>query len=181
MKSSLAVQESSAALAACWPLISRYSPAGRSSVADCRSARAAQCIDATFLQYTVAKTLQRSASVHLLFSFEYVIQMSIVLAAYVKYTLGVIDNCFEGRWESKVCAMPGCELRGRNGKAEEGAVAIAHWLLSGPPRREEAHWTLGRCVRCAGLWGERWCRHRAWCAETNCKRAWTEVEGEWDV
>lgn len=64
--------------------------------------RAAQCIDASFLQYTVAKTLQRSASVHLLFSFEYVIQVSIVLSAFVKYMLGVIDNYLEGRWESKV-------------------------------------------------------------------------------
>lgn len=34
-----------------------------------------QVIDAAFLQLTVSKTLQRSASVHLLFAFEYVIQV----------------------------------------------------------------------------------------------------------
>ena len=62
-----------------------------------------QVIDASFLQYTVSKTLERSASVHLLFSFEYVIQVSIVVSAFIKYMLGVIDGYFEGRWESKVC------------------------------------------------------------------------------
>lgn len=35
-----------------------------------------QAIDAAFLQLTVGKTLQRSASVHLLFAFEYVIQVT---------------------------------------------------------------------------------------------------------
>ena len=34
-----------------------------------------QAVDAAFLQLTVGKTLQRSASVHLLFAFEYVIQV----------------------------------------------------------------------------------------------------------
>jgi len=61
-----------------------------------------QAIDLAFLQYTVAKTLQRSASVHLLFAFEYVIQASIVASTAIKYGLGVVDNLMEGRWESKV-------------------------------------------------------------------------------
>lgn len=34
-----------------------------------------QAVDAAFLQLTVGKTLQRSASAHLLFAFEYVIQV----------------------------------------------------------------------------------------------------------
>lgn len=34
-----------------------------------------QMIDSAFLQFTVGKVLQRSASVHLLFAFEYVIQV----------------------------------------------------------------------------------------------------------
>ena len=63
-----------------------------------------QAIDLAFLQYTVAKTLQRSASVHLLFAFEYVIQASIVASTAIKYGLGVVDNLMEGRWESKVCS-----------------------------------------------------------------------------
>ena len=50
----------------------------------------------------MTKTLERSASVHLLFSFEYVIQVSIVMSAFIKYTLGVVDGYFEGRWENKV-------------------------------------------------------------------------------
>ncbi len=50
----------------------------------------------------MAKTLQRSASVHLLFAFEYVIQASIVASTAIKYGLGVADNLMEGRWESKV-------------------------------------------------------------------------------
>ena len=61
-----------------------------------------QAIDLAFLQYTVGKTLQRSASVHLLFAFEYVIQASIVASTAIKYGLGVVDNLMEGRWESKV-------------------------------------------------------------------------------
>jgi hypothetical protein len=35
-----------------------------------------QAIDSAFLQFLVARTLQRSASVHLLFAFEYVILVS---------------------------------------------------------------------------------------------------------
>lgn len=38
-----------------------------------------QAIDAAFLQFTVGKVLQRSASVHLLFAFEYVIQVPFLL------------------------------------------------------------------------------------------------------
>ena len=71
--------------------------------------RCPQAIDLAFLQYTVGKTLQRSASVHLLFAFEYVIQASIVASTAIKYGLGVVDNLMEGRWESKVrrrCTCP---------------------------------------------------------------------------
>ena len=38
-----------------------------------------QAGDAAFLQYSLAKTMLRTASVHLLFAFEYVIQASVVV------------------------------------------------------------------------------------------------------
>ena len=38
---------------------------------------------------------------HLLFGFEYVIQASIVVSVFIKYSLSVIDNYMEGRWENK--------------------------------------------------------------------------------
>ena len=57
-----------------------------------------------FLSFTVSKTLERSASVHLLFAFEYVIQASVLASTAIKYGLSLIDNYFEGRWENKVCA-----------------------------------------------------------------------------
>ena len=60
-----------------------------------------QGIDAAFLQYTVSKTMAHSASVHLLFAFEYVIQASIVTSTFIKYGLSMIDACMEGRWEHK--------------------------------------------------------------------------------
>lgn len=60
-----------------------------------------QAIDSAFLQYTISKTLKRSASVHLLFGFEYVIQASIVVSVFIKYTLSVADNYMDGRWENK--------------------------------------------------------------------------------
>ncbi|KAK9804312.1 hypothetical protein WJX72_006270 [[Myrmecia] bisecta] len=58
-------------------------------------------IDSAFLQYTIGRTLRRSASVHLLFAFEYVIQASIVVSTFLKYALSVFDNYMEGRWENK--------------------------------------------------------------------------------
>lgn len=57
-----------------------------------------------FLGLTISKTLERSASVHLLFAFEYVIQASVLASTAIKYGLSLIDNYFEGRWENKVCA-----------------------------------------------------------------------------
>lgn len=61
----------------------------------------AQGIDAAFLQYTVSRTLAHSASVHLLFAFEYVIQASIVTSTFCKYALSMVDAYMEGRWENK--------------------------------------------------------------------------------
>lgn len=60
-----------------------------------------QNIDMVCLQYTMGKTLQRSASVHLLFSFEYVIQSTIIVSTFIKYILSTVDNYMEGRWENK--------------------------------------------------------------------------------
>ena len=50
--------------------------------------------------------MQKSASVHLLFGFEYVILASIVVSVFIKYTLSLIDNYLEGRWENKVLPSP---------------------------------------------------------------------------
>lgn len=60
-----------------------------------------------FLQFTISKTLERSASVHLLFAFEYVIQCSIIVSTFVKYGLSAVDAYMEGRWENKV-SIAGC-------------------------------------------------------------------------
>lgn len=64
-----------------------------------------QLVDGMFLTFTVSKTLERSASVHLLFAFEYIIQASVLASTAIKYGLSLIDNYFEGRWENKV-SMP---------------------------------------------------------------------------
>ena len=64
-----------------------------------------QLVDGMFLTFTVSKTLERSASVHLLFAFEYIIQASVLASTAIKYGLSLIDNHFEGRWENKV-SMP---------------------------------------------------------------------------
>lgn len=63
-------------------------------------------MDSAFLQYTISKTLKRSASVHLLFGFEYIIQASIIVSVSIKYALSVIDSYMEGRWENKVHRLP---------------------------------------------------------------------------
>ena len=65
-----------------------------------------QSVDTAFLQSTISKTMQKSASVHLLFGFEYVILASIVVSVFIKYTLSLIDNYLEGRWENKVTPLP---------------------------------------------------------------------------
>ena len=67
---------------------------------------ALQSVDTAFLQSTISKTMQKSASVHLLFGFEYVILASIVVSVFIKYTLSLIDNYLEGRWENKVNISP---------------------------------------------------------------------------
>ena len=64
-----------------------------------------QTVDTQFLQYTINKTLQKSASVHLLFGFEYVILASIVVSVFLKYSLSLVDAYFEGRWENKVALL----------------------------------------------------------------------------
>jgi len=51
-----------------------------------------QAVDSAFLQFTVAQTLQRTASVHLLFAFEYVIQASIIVSTFCKYMLALVDR-----------------------------------------------------------------------------------------
>lgn len=61
-----------------------------------------QGVDCLFLQFTISKTLERSASVHLLFAFEYVIQCSIIVSTFIKYLLSTFDAYMEGRWENKV-------------------------------------------------------------------------------
>ena len=60
-----------------------------------------QAVDSLFLQYLVHKTLEKSASVHLLFAFEYVILASAIVSTFLKYTLSMIDAWLEGRWEHK--------------------------------------------------------------------------------
>ena len=69
-----------------------------------------QLVDAMFLTFTVSKTLERSASVHLLFAFEYVIQTSVLASTAIKYGLSLIDNYFEGRWENKVSMSDGVSV-----------------------------------------------------------------------
>ena len=60
-----------------------------------------QAVDSLFLQYLVHKTLEKSASVHLLFAFEYVILASAIVSTFLKYTLSMVDAWLEGRWEHK--------------------------------------------------------------------------------
>lgn len=62
---------------------------------------ALQAIDSALLKYLVGKTLEKSASVHLLFAFEYVILASAIISTFLKYTLSMIDAWLEGRWEQK--------------------------------------------------------------------------------
>ena len=54
-----------------------------------------QTVDSIFLQYLVGKTLEKSASVHLLFAFEYVILASAIISTFLKYTLSMIDAWLE--------------------------------------------------------------------------------------
>lgn len=73
-----------------------------------------QTVDTQFLQFTINKTLQKSASVHLLFGFEYVILASTVVSVSLKYSLSLIDNYFEGRWENKASLHYRGEPAGRH-------------------------------------------------------------------
>lgn len=61
-----------------------------------------QAVDGAFLQYALGVLRREGASVHILFSFEYVILASSVLSISVKYLLFIADNLTEGRWEGKV-------------------------------------------------------------------------------
>ena len=54
-----------------------------------------QAVDSLFLQYLVHKMLEKSASVHLLFAFEYVILASAIVSTFLKYT-AVHDRCLAG-------------------------------------------------------------------------------------
>jgi hypothetical protein len=54
-----------------------------------------QTVDSIFLKYLVGKTLEKSASVHLLFAFEYVILASATVSTFLKYTLSMIDAWLE--------------------------------------------------------------------------------------
>lgn len=58
-------------------------------------------MDSAFLKYLVSKTLEKSASVHLLFAFEYVILASAIVSTFLKYSLSMVDAWLEGRWEHK--------------------------------------------------------------------------------
>lgn len=59
-------------------------------------------MDGAFLQYALGVLRREGASVHILFSFEYVILASSVLSIAVKYLLFIADSLTEGRWEGKV-------------------------------------------------------------------------------
>lgn len=61
-----------------------------------------QAVDGAFLQYALGVLRREGASVHILFSFEYVILASSVLSIGVKYLLFIVDSVAEGRWEGKV-------------------------------------------------------------------------------
>ena len=54
-----------------------------------------QTVDSVFLQYLVGKTLEKSASVHLLFAFEYIILASAIISTFLKYILSMIDAWLE--------------------------------------------------------------------------------------
>lgn len=59
-------------------------------------------MNGSFLQYALGVLRREGASVHILFSFEYVILASSVLSIGVKYLLFIVDSLAEGRWEGKV-------------------------------------------------------------------------------
>ena len=82
-----------------------------------------QVIDSLFLQFTISKTLERSASVHLLFAFEYVIQCSIIVSTFIKYLLSALDAYMEGRWENKVSI--GCSLTAGSAAVLDHILQIA--------------------------------------------------------
>jgi len=58
-------------------------------------------IDSSFVYLSVSQTLQKGASVLLLFAFEYVVLLSMMMSLFVKYYINVLDMRREGRWNNK--------------------------------------------------------------------------------
>jgi len=58
-------------------------------------------IDASFVYLSVTQTLQKGASVLLLFAFEYVVLLSMMVSLSIKYVIHILDMRREGRWDSK--------------------------------------------------------------------------------
>ncbi|KAG2482343.1 hypothetical protein HYH03_018731 [Edaphochlamys debaryana] len=68
-------------------------------------------IDAAFLQYTIAGTIQSSGqSVMLLFAFEYVILASTIIRYALKYGMSMVDLAMDGTWTGKGTAVFYLEL-----------------------------------------------------------------------
>lgn len=53
------------------------------------------------LRYSLSSTLTKGVSVHLLFAFEYAVQMSTAIVTLVKFFVSVVDMATGGQWEGK--------------------------------------------------------------------------------
>lgn len=62
-------------------------------------------IDWVALRFSLAATMAHGVSVHLLFAFEYSVQMSTAITTLMKYALSVVDMATEGRWQGKGTAV----------------------------------------------------------------------------
>merc|ERR1712216_132041 len=58
-------------------------------------------IDTSFVYLSVSQTLKKGASVLLLFAFEYVVLLSMMLSLAIKYIIHIVDMRREGRWDNK--------------------------------------------------------------------------------
>jgi len=58
-------------------------------------------IDSSFVYLSVTQTLKKGASVLLLFAFEYVVLLSVMVSLGIKYIINIMDVRREGRWDSK--------------------------------------------------------------------------------
>lgn len=58
-------------------------------------------LDVTCVWYAVSKTLEKGPSVLLLFAFEYVVLLAMVLTLFIKYLVHCADMRRQGRWEAK--------------------------------------------------------------------------------